>query len=157
MSRSTHLARLWKAPPRDLLATLEAAALLLFARALIRFVPFARWRRLLGPLGDREKTADERHLAAAQGVARHVTRAARYLPIELVCLPRALATRWMLRRRGIDTALHLGARPSAAPGAGTRIELHAWLMVGRTVIMGAEERDSFTAFQRAVSPGAPRG
>lgn len=90
VSRSTHLARLWKAPPRDLLATLEAATLLLFARALIRFVPFARWRRLVGPLGDRGHTADgERHLAIAQGVAS--CDSCRAIPADRAGMPAACA------------------------------------------------------------------
>jgi hypothetical protein len=56
-----------------------------------------------------------------------------------LCLPRALATQAMLRRRGIANRLCLGvARDSGELAA------HAWIEVGNKKIVGGDETRGFT-------------
>lgn len=55
------------------------------------------------------------------------------------CLPRALAAHAMLRRRGIASRLCLGV----ARG-GNEVAAHAWIEVGQSKIVGADEAEGFT-------------
>jgi hypothetical protein len=69
--------------------------------------------------------------AEALPIGRAVERVAAVLPWHPVCLPRAVAVAWMLRRRGIDCRAHLGVTATAAK------EAHAWVTVGGVVVQGA--------------------
>ena len=145
-------ARICRTPLRNQLRTAEAAFMLMWAKLLIVFVPYRSWQGLMGDFTSTHTLSDavvENRRAVAQGVARHVVRAARHLPFDMVCLPRALATRWMLNRRGIQTRLRIGARPIAGSLGKARVELHAWLMLGDSVVIGFEEQESFIPFERA--------
>jgi len=108
----------------------EAGVLLVGAQLGIRL---SGPRALMRRLGRAESYADggSREPAVwrrARPIARCVDRVADRLPWRPACLPRALATRTMLRRRGIPCELHLGimgTRPLAA---------HAWVTVGGLAI-----------------------
>lgn len=110
--------------------TLEALAGVLAARTTIALAPLERWRRSLG-FAAPDSEADP---AEARRLARHVERAAGYLPFELKCLPRAMALSRMLRRRKIPHQLIIAARPAAARGGGD--DLHAWVEAGDAIILG---------------------
>lgn len=130
----------------------ETIAALALARFLIRFIPFARWRRLLGPIGS-PGTADPLPLDEAQrrlvrDVARDVARWSRRVPFAALCLPRAMAARWVLARRGVAGRIVIGARGGQAEKP---LDLHAWLMVGDLCVTGDAERRSFEAFARAAT------
>ena len=53
--------------------------------------------------------------------------------------------RWMLKRRGIDSVLHLGVESRAAT---KKFSAHAWLEAGSVVITGWQEMDSYTVVAR---------
>lgn len=74
---------------------------------------------------------DQRASAEALRIGRAVERVAAVLPWHPVCLPRAVATASMLRRRGIDCSAHLGVSSTTPP------EAHAWVTVGNAVVQGA--------------------
>ena len=65
---------------------------------------------------------------------RLVRIAARYRLNPATCLPRALALRGMLRRRGIPAALEIGVRKD-----GERLRAHAWLVYDGRPIGEPEE------------------
>ncbi|MES2442651.1 MAG: lasso peptide biosynthesis B2 protein [Pseudomonadota bacterium] len=123
---------------RALLA--EAVARLIAARVQIAAVPFRRIARRLGvfvpPTDPRiaerraPAPADETRIASRVGWA--VTRAASHVPFKAVCLPQAMAAHAMLRRRGIASAMHLGARRSAEKP----IDAHAWLDAAGVEVTG---------------------
>jgi hypothetical protein len=50
-----------------------------------------------------------------------------------MCLPRAIAAKAMLARRGCGSAFHLGAGIDPRGG----LALHAWLVAGGEVVVGA--------------------
>ena len=137
------------------LRVIETIAALAFARALIRFIPFARWRRLLGPLGvaGREEAVavplDESQQRLVRAVRREIMRWAPRLPFEAVCLPQAMAARWVLGRRGVDGRITIGARTGSE--AQRPVDLHAWLMVGDFCVTGDTERRTYEAFVRRAS------
>ena len=121
---------------RDRLLLLEALVWLSLAKVLLRLVPF----RCIAPLLGRqmaqtasEITTDERQLAlniswAVQAVARHA-------PLGFVCLPQAMAAKWMLRRRRLASTLYLGL---CVPKQRT-LTAHAWLRVGDRILTGREQ------------------
>jgi len=108
----------------------EAMIWLLIARLALVFLPFPRLAR---GLGDLAPPADPRVAAAgaattpraaelAREVSWAVTRGAVHAPFRAVCLPRAMAARIMLKRRGVASAMHFGATVGAR-----EIDGHAWL------------------------------
>ena len=149
---------------------LEAGLFLLLARLLVKHVPMRHWRHRLDAAeepatvgGQPERTPASKPGEArsrrptAPPVVRRVTyivrRVARRVPFPAVCLPRAMAAQWMLRRRGIPSRLFFGVRrdPDSA------LQFHAWLTVGGECVMGGaavETYSSLPPFNRVGSkPG----
>ena len=123
-------------------ALLEAALLLVFAKLLIRVTPYSWWSRLLGPVSrDREESDAITETEIAGSIARVIQTAARCLPWNIVCLPRAMVAKWMLARRNVSSTLVLGIRKTRQTGDA---DLHAWLRVGQQSITGGEVADQFT-------------
>lgn len=133
---------------------LEVLACLAMARLLVRFVPFRWWQWTLGPIGtppadeDRPDVTPEQ-VAHARATGVMVARIAKGAWFQAVCLPQAMAARWLLARRGTPSRIELGSRRNADENA---MLLHAWLTVGDEVVTGARERDQFMAFRRAAEP-----
>lgn len=136
-SRLTRLAQVdWRA--RALLA--EAVASLLAARIKVAALPFRRIASGIGvfvPPNDARVAsarapapADQARIAEQIGWA--VTRAADHIPFKAVCLPQAMAAHAMLRRRGIASAMHFGARRSDEKP----IDAHAWLDAAGVEVTG---------------------
>lgn len=120
---------------------LEALAWLCWARLLLLFVPFRRIAPHLGRSMTESPSAmaaQERLLAsrvswAVQSVAAHV-------PFGFVCLPQAMAAKWMLRRRRLASTLYLGvARPDEV-----KFTAHAWLRAGDMILTGRAESRTHT-------------
>ena len=128
----------------------EAALCLLLARLLVRCVPMRYWRGRLHGAAAGSASAD-RQGVDRQGVGRIVGRivraVARRLPVEVVCLPRAVAAHWMLRRRGISSQVVFGVR-RAAPGRAP--DYHAWLTVDGDTVMGGRNA---AAYAPLLAPG----
>jgi hypothetical protein len=115
---------------------LEAALALTFASLAVRVSPRGRGHLLLGrarPAGDTPVGPEDER---ARRVGRAVERVARVLPWRPSCLRQAVATRAMLRLRGIECEGHLGIM-SRAP-----LEAHAWVTVRGRVVQGGPVRDA---------------
>lgn len=108
--------------------------MLCFARLLVAWVPFDRWRNWLGAA----KSCDEPGSADALGMGRrlaaHVEWAAVRLPSSTMCLPQAMALSWLLRRNGIGHQVVVAARPAHLRDS--EDALHAWVEVDGQKIMG---------------------
>lgn len=116
--------------------TIEAAGRLLHARALIALRPLSTWRHRLGtPVPTPPISADAS--PQARYLSRVVERAAGYLPLEMKCLPRAMALHAMLARRGIPGTLTFAVLPGT--GRGAIGDLHAWVQSNGEVVIGASE------------------
>jgi hypothetical protein len=126
---------------------IEAVAWLLVARLSLIFVSFPRLARRLGTLvapadarALQAKSDDKRDQArVAEEVGWAVTRAARHVPFSAVCLPQAMAARIMLKRRGVDSVLHFGARI----GQDKPIDAHAWLDAAGVEVTGYPVANTF--------------
>jgi Transglutaminase-like superfamily len=118
---------------------IEASGWLLLVRLALIFIPFPRLARYLGtfvPPTDartsQSATGSHNDIRVAEEVGWAVTRAARHLPLEAVCLPQAMAARIMLKRRGVNSVLHFGARM----GQDRPIDAHAWLDAAGVQVTG---------------------
>ena len=118
---------------------LEAAAWLTLARVLVHHVPMRYWRGSLHTAASGQASAGR--CALGRTLGRMVAGVARRLPFEAPCLPRALATQWMLRRRGVASRLVFGVR-RAAPGEPA--DYHAWLTVDGRFVSGGRNAPAFT-------------
>lgn len=107
--------------------TAQAFALLCWARLLIAWVPFDRWRGTLGFEGAVELSDARRHAAVVEWAARR-------LPFEFKCLPRAMALSWILRRKCLGHTVVFAVRP--APLRNSADSLHAWVEVDGTMLIG---------------------
>ena len=114
----------------------EAALLLLAARLLVAWLRLRWWRRLLGPMATGPGTALAND--ADRRLARAVERAARRLPGNSKCLPKAMALHWMLARRGRPAQLVIAVLPGAARGG--LDDLHAWVECGPEILIGAMDQ-----------------
>lgn len=115
----------------------EAAFWLIAARLAIWIVPFPWMARRIGRLrAPEDSDRVERDDDEIRGIAWAIDRAARNLPLRLVCLPRALAAWRMLSRRAIPARVHFGA----SRGAGQRaLATHAWVDAGGVEVTGYPE------------------
>lgn len=134
-------------PAGEWLGIVEAAVLLAWARLMVLLVPHKYWRAQVADgveaKGELPRLSD-RERAAVLLVSRSIARAVRNAPVALICLPQALAARWMLRRRGVATQLYLGTRHAAEEDR----EFHAWLKAGRTWVTGHCNEAEYVTFTR---------
>jgi len=112
------------------LRTAQALGALTLAQIVVEFLPFERWRKRIG--GMKEATAS--NLDSSRRIAAHVDWAARLLPFDTKCLPRAMALSWLLRRKRLGHIVVIAVRPEELRPS--RDALHAWVQVGEVKIMG---------------------
>jgi hypothetical protein len=122
-------------PDRRLL--LEALALLCWAKFLILVMPF-RWivPHLGRPMAESSADISEAERRLALRIAWAVLAVARNVPLGFVCLPQAIAAKWMLRRRRLPSTLYLGMQRKNE----LKLTAHAWLRVGDKILTGRAER-----------------
>ena len=116
---------------RRRLVVVEAVVCLLAARLALILIPFPRLAGWLGtfvppsdPRASRvQANATTQHEMLAREIGWAVTRSARYVPFNAVCLPQAMAAQFMLRRRGVASVMHFGA----GKGTDKPLDAHAWL------------------------------
>lgn len=80
--------------------------------------------------------------ATAQDVGWAVRQAADHLPFAARCLAQALAAKYMLRRRNITAALHLGVATNQ--GLDGTMMVHAWLDAAGVEVTGYPVMSEFT-------------
>ena len=125
----------------------EAVAWLVLARLSLIFIPFPRLARHLGtfvpPTDTRALQAASEsshdHARLAEEIGWAVTRAARYVPFKAVCLPQAMSARVMLKRRGVGSVLHFGAKR----GKDNPLDAHAWLDAAGVEVTGYPVAETF--------------
>lgn len=135
--------RIWRHRAR----VAEAMVWLVLARVLIRHVSLRVWRSSLGRIAQ-EMPPDSGQTTVM--FERAVERAAARLPGDIVCLPRAMALQWMLKRRGHASALLFGVLRERRDG--DIRALHAWVEVGGRTVIGADPERSFVRIMALVQP-----
>jgi hypothetical protein len=120
---------------------LEAVFLLGISRLAIWLVPFRKIAPRLGRLMvETEASATPDTEIISRKIAFCVHSAARNLPWECKCLVQAMATKAMLRRRGLQSTLYLGV----AKAPQNDLSAHAWLRFGSLTLTGGAVRDDYT-------------
>jgi hypothetical protein len=109
---------------------LEAAGSLLVASVAARVLCGQDVTRLLGVAERPGDHVPQSLNPEAARIGRTVSRVAGVLPWRPKCLRQAMATRWMLRRRGIPCEAHLGIVRTEP------FEAHAWVTVEGSVVQG---------------------
>ena len=137
--------RRWRAlEPLDRRLSKESLRALLAVRTRLAVTSFdacLAWSRAV-PANTRSDSAEPKR------IARAVERAARFVPGSR-CLAKALAARVLLRRRGLDPELCLGA----GRDGDRRLVAHAWLELAGRVVYGDPEPGRFRPFDAV--PGEP--
>jgi len=118
----------------------EACARMLVARVQILIRPFGQLAPAIGefvPATDPRVIANaapttEADAATAKAIRWAVTSAAPFMPFRSVCLQQAMAAHVMLKRRGISSVMHFGARSTAEKP----IDAHAWLDAAGVKVTG---------------------
>jgi hypothetical protein len=120
----------------EILLWLEAVFLLGVARFLVWALPFKYWVKLIGqPMStslvyDQVKMSNQARLRIAWAVKS----AAYRVPWQAVCLPQAMAAKWMLGFRGQSSKLYLGVKSD--PQNKGKLAAHAWLECAEQYITG---------------------
>jgi hypothetical protein len=134
----------WRRRSRtERLLLLEAFALLGLARLTVLILPF-KWLafslgRHMNESGTQISVSD---LQYARLIGQAIRSAANNTPWKSVCLPRAVAAQWMLRRRRIAATLYLGvAKDDEKP---EKLAAHAWLRCGDIIVTGKAGMEHFT-------------
>ncbi|WP_324808146.1 lasso peptide biosynthesis B2 protein [Sphingomonas sp. LY29] len=133
-----------KVPVREYLLFAEMTVWCLAAALLVAILPFRHLVRLVGaPRADlRTSPAKVRCVA---DIKRAIDRVNNRLPVRIVCIQRAFAMHWALRRRGIASFLHYGICRNPQD-----LKAHVWLTVDDQIVTGAEERPNYVCM--AVFP-----
>ena len=128
----------------------EAAARLAAAWIGLRVMGFQRMRARAESLrGGKHGGDGSAELAVARMVTRAEESAARHLFFRPNCLVQSLALLRMLRRRGIDAELRLGARNRTG-----KFEAHAWVTLGSVALNDATETGAaFVPFEATGAAG----
>lgn len=123
--------------------------LLVAARILVRFVPLRYWRSSVVHPERQELQATDDGWPAIRAVIRAVNRATQRMPIEMVCLPRAMVAQWMLARRGFTPRLVFGvARGEAAEPA---YAFHAWVEIQGRIVMGDGQNRTYRPLETSTT------
>ncbi|MCF2488464.1 lasso peptide biosynthesis B2 protein [Dyadobacter sp. CY347] len=109
---------------------LKAAASLVLIKVGLTILPFATFRKIFHWLC-KSKYTGETSQQSVDLTVWAVDTAANLLPLELLCLPRALATKYLLRKVPALT-LEIGIEVNPAK----QFEAHAWVEKNGSVIMG---------------------
>ena len=130
------LARLAELSGADRRLLVEALWWFTLARLTVLVVPFRRLStnlRSRKPVVGPDRVDDDLLDQVAWAVASAANRTA----AKNSCLPRAIAAKKMLHRRGVGSSLSLGVMR----GEGGALEAHAWLRVGGRTVTGGEDDD----------------
>jgi hypothetical protein len=109
---------------------LSAAFVLILIKTGLTFMPFSAFRRLFHWISKSE-TRREMTPGQIEQTVWAVNTAANVLPIDLLCLPRALATKYLLRKvPSLSLEIGIEINPDKA------FEAHAWIEKEGKIIIG---------------------
>ena len=128
----------------------EAVFCLAAARLGTLVLPFRWVAAFSATMARRSPLPPEGRAASIRGIVGIVTVSARHTYFRAACLQQALAVQYMLRRRGVETALNFGVCHDA-DGA---LAAHAWVSDGDAVIIGGQV-GRFTRLAQFPRPGTP--
>jgi hypothetical protein len=121
----------------------EAFVLLGLARLGVLFLPFRWLAKSIGRHMQEDQTTPlPSDLKLARMIGGAVRAAANYTPWGSVCLPQAVAAKWMLKRRRIPGTVYLGVRKDK--NKPEQLAAHAWIRCDQTILTGAQGHGYYT-------------
>lgn len=87
-------------------------------------------------------TAEPTDLHLARMIGGAIRSAVNYTPWESVCLPQAVAAKWMLKRRRIPCTVYLGVMKD--DNKPDKLAAHAWIRCGQAILTGAKGHRQYT-------------
>lgn len=138
----TKAMRLFRLSSRERTVLLQALPMLPLARVSLALLGFNRTQRLMRRVSPiRAQASNGRHFHDdALMTMRMVRAAAVHGACHATCLPRSLVTWALLRRRGFDPDLQIGARKKHGV-----LEAHAWVAIG-SLTFGEDVSDDGVPF-----------
>ncbi len=122
---------------------LEAFLFLGLARLGVLILPFRWLAKSLGQHRREDQTdLQPEDLKLARMIGGSVRSAVNYTPWESVCLPQAVAAKWMLQRRRIPGTVYLGVMKDG--NKPEKLAAHAWIRSGRVILTGAKGHQQYT-------------
>jgi len=115
----------------------------------LRLAGFRRWKGMLQWTlrSTTERAAENNSPNVAAEVVRMEEAAVRNLFFSTNCLEQSLVLWWLLRKRGIDAELRIGARKTE-----NHFEAHAWVeFLGAVLNSGGEGHLHFVPFERQAT------
>lgn len=147
-SRLALLRKYSRLPTRRKSLVLEAVFHLLFARLILRLLPFRKLVWFLERAPKPARLLDRERAIIRQEIRWAIAVTAARLPGETVCFPRGIAAQAMLRRRGIPAKLYYGAASLSGKG----LAAHVWVQDGDQGVVGHLEASRFKVL--AVYPAS---
>jgi len=132
---------------------MEAIWWLGILRMALCFLPFKYILRRMSlnmASGNASQGFPNRNGTKAAEIGWAVSAAAARVPWRSTCLIQALAGARMLRRRSIHATLHLGTARN--PTNKSKLEAHAWLRCGDTILIGRHDRERFIELATFTTP-----
>ncbi|HEY4047300.1 MAG TPA: lasso peptide biosynthesis B2 protein [Acidobacteriaceae bacterium] len=127
----------------DVALLAEAAVMLTFFRAALRFFPverFTTWMSLGGPPNEEQSLRlKDGAIATIRRVEWAVGAIVRHTPLTFVCFPQSLAAYFMLRRRHIASKFFYGVAREQQ-----QLKAHTWIKVGDRTVVGGDVESQFT-------------
>ena len=137
------LHKFWSLTKHEKALLCEATILLFLSNASLKAIPFRHIDRFLSTRWNGMRGGDN-YEQEIKVVRRSISRAAKILPWQSLCLSRSIAEFTMLRRRNIPAAMFAGARFSSH----SSLEAHAWVDTGLGVNDSGSEHLNFTTVIR---------
>lgn len=140
----SRLAKFFRLSAAERRLVLETFALLGLARLAVITLPFRTIADFLGEPKKDLENADETALISLSAEIDNIVWALRrvscHTPWRSNCLAKAVAGRFMLRRRRIANTLYFGMIKNSEG----EISAHAWLCSGDTILTGGSNLDRYT-------------
>jgi hypothetical protein len=133
----------------DIFVWFEAVFLLGIARFLVWALPFKYWVKFIGQPMSTSNVHEQTHIKQKSlcCIQWAIKSAAYRVPWQAVCLPQAMAAKWMLGFRGQPSKLTLGLKPD--PQKNNKLAAHAWLECGQCFVTGKTE-EKFTGVSHFI-------
>lgn len=134
MTDSTLIKKFCRLSLRQKLVCLEAAGILLAARAALAYLPFRIIERYMNRKTHASELTGKARDMALQEVRETILRVADHLPGKTVCFPRGIAALSMLRHRKVGVTLYYGAMHSTKG-----LQSHVWVKDREICVIGCRE------------------
>lgn len=126
------LLKLFRLPKIERQLLLQTFLLLGLIRLGLGWLPFQKMLAILAKLSQAASRQQSPEPLKLEQMIHAVELSSRYLPGEVLCLPRALTMQVLMRHQGYAPQLRIGV----AKGAQGDLEAHAWVEHQGNVVMG---------------------